>query len=269
MSPLSESRRQARILLFWRNTMTPQSKRRRPRYWLARMGCVPLVLASACVFDRGGLPTSTASDASSARDHASSARDLRGGDLRLAVDSTGPDAPIPDAGNPRPDLGRADATTDTRPPCPAACTSCADGPCELDCSGPGGCVCPEGWDCNVNCDKDTLCKGKIDCTKATACTVNCKHTSCSGGIDCPPSGPCTIVCKQSSCTDKISCGKGPCTITCQQTACAKDIDCGSSCACNVFCDVDACGGSVTCSRAACKADTGCALTPASPCNQCP
>jgi len=137
-----------------------------------------------------------------------------------------PDLPLPDVlppdTGPPPDLGA----------CPAACTSCAGGTCQLDCSA--GCVCPAGWNVAITCGNQT-CLGDIDCSKATDVTISCgPKASCTGGITCG-SGTCTVSCDDNSCLGSIKCGPGYCSVTCDKSSCKGDLDCSASCGCTLSC----------------------------------
>lgn len=113
--------------------------------------------------------------------------------------------------------------TDASTECPAVCTSCMNGTCIVDCSGPGACqdkvICPGTLPCEVRCAGSGSCPGGVECS-ATACTVTCSGDgSCMDGISCDASCACETSCEGlGSCAGTIDCPGncvqgGQCTTT--------------------------------------------------------
>lgn len=147
------------------------------------------------------------------------------------------------------------APFDAEAPCPAACTACIAGRCEIDCTQAGTCsdevVCPAGLPCDVTCSGFGSCGGGVDCTAASSCTITC---SANGSCDGP-----------------LACGDGACTVDCSaDNTCGQGIDCDASCACDVGCaGTDSCATPASCpGPGQCDTGRGCTSGPG-PCSACP
>lgn len=133
----------------------------------------------------------------------------------------GDDGPGRDAGVSIPDA--AGTGTDQEPDastCPAACTSCDDGACQVDCRDNDSCrdliVCPPDLPCTVICDGTDSCASGVDCSAASSCDVRCTSPR--------------------ACSGRIECGDGSCEVTCDaRDTCAGGIDCADSCSCETSC----------------------------------
>ncbi|MCA9680101.1 MAG: hypothetical protein H6708_18565 [Kofleriaceae bacterium] len=135
--------------------------------------------------------------------------------------------------------------------CPAACTRCVDGTCEIECSGDGACAtgvaCPDGVPCHVVCSGSSSCAGAVDCAAATSCDIDCN------GVD--------------ACGGDVTCGPGTCDIDCPAAgACAGALDCSDACECDTHCGgAGACGSTVSCpGPSSCRSGGQCTSAP----NQC-
>ncbi len=139
-----------------------------------------------------------------------------------------------------------DAATDGSS-CPAACTSCTDNRCLIDCPSDkckSPVVCPAGMACRVTCNGDAgkACENfTIDCSKAKSCRVDCngvKDTCNDMKIISSPAPLCitckgaTAACDQVACTADAGCTRicnggvgGACTTNTCPTACTG----GSAC----------------------------------------
>ena len=176
--------------------------------------------------------------------------------------------------------------------CAAACaggTCDAKGVCQLTGTGPAQVVCPPGVPCNVTCNDDE-CKGGIDCTKASSCTIACNGKgscaagaiacagstcdvsckadgSCAGGVHCTAKDECDLHCiGKMTCGTAVTCDKpSDCTIECtEDRTCVDQVSCSASGTCEVSCGhpmscigqkVTASGGAlskVTCADDACQ-----------------
>jgi hypothetical protein len=169
-----------------------------------------------------------------------------GADQPPAQDLPAPEA-LPDGAADLPrDATPTDAVTEgvqpDQGPCPAACSSCTDGVCQLPCAK--GCTCPAGWSCEISCGANG-CDGDVDCSQGTDCTVDCLNNSCSGAITCG-SGTCMITCDSFSCLGAITCGAGYCSVTCNKNSCKAPISCAASCGCSVDCRSASCTGNIAC-----------------------
>jgi hypothetical protein len=195
-----------------------------------------------------------------------------------------------DAVRPALDLARpGDAAADRRPsdlasvasersvqPCPSVCDLCQDGTCFIKSKCMTGCTCPAGMPCQVQCAAGS-CKGNIDCSAATGCTIICGKdcakvrcgtgacdVTCDGGcgeVDCSAASSCTIVCNAlvmtSACTGLVTCGSGACEVTCggMGPSCSKGVSCSAASSCTVKCTGASCGDvGVLCGPGPCDVD---------------
>ena len=141
--------------------------------------------------------------------------------------------------------------------CPTQCTSCKleTMECKIDCAiSPASCVnlvvCPEGWNCDINCTT---------------------QNSCRNGINCVGGASCDILCQGNSSCRNISCGVGRCNTICSGSNSCRNIQCGQSCSCDVDCQLGSLCDTVVCAHAACDDSpfsNGCnSLAPG--CDTCP
>ena len=138
--------------------------------------------------------------------------------------------------------------------CPSICTSCDLGShkCKIECNlNPSSCngtvTCPDGFDCNIDCNTPNACRNGVDCTNAAACAITCVGTgSCRG----------------------LQCGDGPCSVFCTGSSSCRGIACNGSCACDVECGSISLCQDISCPGLACDTVTGgCNLTGPG-CNTC-
>jgi hypothetical protein len=213
-----------------------------------------IALAGGCSLDESGLGQGgTGADA---------APDVHGSDVTII--------PPNDAGT---DAFIADADADVAPvACESVCTApnatCKNGTCVFDCTGNSACLtkttCPAGVPCEIDCG--FLACGDIDCSKASACTIDCAGgggSECTGNITCGGS-TCSLHCGYNSCQKDVSCSAQQCNVTCDTTACRGNVSCGGS-ACSVACSDQACSGNLTCSASttcniACNGSPSCSGT---------
>jgi hypothetical protein len=147
------------------------------------------------------------------------------------------------------DPAEVDASMD----CPAACTTCTNGTCVIECGTAGACsakvVCPGTMPCTVQCTGANACDEGVDCATASTCNVTC-------------SGP-------GACSGQVTCGAKACTVACDgDGSCGDGIFCDSSCACETSCGgLGSCGGTVDC-PGNCVQGGQCTTTPPGQCNNC-
>jgi hypothetical protein len=151
----------------------------------------------------------------------------------------------------------ADAGTDARPcgyeieppgmECPAACDSCLDGVCFINCELEQECSgahisCPEGFACNVACSDKRACeKAIISCPLIYNCSVSCTaEQSCKlAKIKCGEDGPCALDCESGTetCLDaELQCKNQACKASCGSDQIPPNIknchvSCSSQCGC--------------------------------------
>jgi hypothetical protein len=146
-------------------------------------------------------------------------------------------------------------TTDADPPvdaenamqtlCLQGCTkgTCIDGVCTIDCSQTGSCgsdvACPLNLPCHVICG-DGACHGKILCSGALSCQVDCTGAfSCDDEIQCPGGRDCDVVCSGAS-------------------SCKHRTKCSNSCSCDVSCTgTGSCAEASECPATSCRIGNGC------------
>ncbi|HUQ01283.1 MAG TPA: hypothetical protein VM261_02255 [Kofleriaceae bacterium] len=137
--------------------------------------------------------------------------------------------------------------------CPAACTSCMNGTCIIECGAAGACdakvVCPGTMPCTVRCTGANACDMGVDCATASTCDVTC-------------SGP-------GSCAGQVTCGAKACTVACDgDGSCGDGIFCDSACACETSCDgLGSCNGMVDC-PGNCVQGGDCTTSPPGQCDNC-
>lgn len=173
--------------------------------------------------------------------------------------------------------------------CAAAGGVCAgETLCVFDCLEEGSCaeeiVCPDDFDCSVQCGDDA-CAERVTCPRmgAATCEVRCSgEESCGGGVECHAE-ECEVRCSGGgSCNGGISggatsynatcSGAGSCRggVQCDATACNINCDGDGSCACEgnncssvrisanlgeVECDgAGSCNGNVSCSASTCDVE---------------
>ena len=114
-------------------------------------------------------------------------------------------------------------------PCPSQCTSCnVSGrvpTCNYSGGGGNNFTCPQGYQCNINCQGNNAC-GSITCG-GDACIITCEGQSACGSITCDHACACDITCPRGDCG----------TETCPQdnngNPCVQGSNCSSSMAgCN-------------------------------------
>lgn len=107
--------------------------------------------------------------------------------------------------------------------CPSQCSSCtANNLCIKNCAG-NACdnfVCPDGYDCLVNCASNDVCKNAtITCPNTYDCSIECASTGACEGATLKASGTGTMgvhcgnqgdACKNT----KVNCGVNECKATC-------------------------------------------------------
>jgi len=139
--------------------------------------------------------------------------------------------------------------------CNQGCTkgTCIDGVCTIDCSQAGACqtdvVCPLNLPCHVICG-DGACHGKVNCTGAESCRVDCTgELACDDDIQCPSGRDCDVVCS----------GTG---------SCKHRTKCSNSCSCDVTCSgTGSCPEASECPEMSCRIGNGCTSQLAG-CNTC-
>lgn len=147
------------------------------------------------------------------------------------------------------DPSEIDASTD----CPAACTSCMDGACVIECDGPGECAskvtCPGTMPCIVRCTGASACDAGVECGMASSCEITC-------------GGP-------GSCGARILCGQGSCSVSCSGGgSCNDGIDCSDACECVTECGgTGACAGAIEC-PGSCTQGGQCTRFPPGQCQNC-
>ena len=130
--------------------------------------------------------------------------------------------------------------------CPAICTSCGGGTCEIDCENTNcsGITidCPDGFNCEVKCRGLSSCGDtQIVCPPEAECDLECREAAaCSGATLGCGNGVCTVECKDSdnACTSlTVDCGDNRCAAICEApvTQGPSDFNCGNSCDCTDAC----------------------------------
>lgn len=151
---------------------------------------------------------------------------------------------VPPSDGPRPEQdGDIEPPPDAPIPseCPPQCTSCnkESRECTIDC-GSTDCtaqvVCPAGWSCDIQCNRQNSCRNGVNCLDAKSCT-----------LDCSGDGACR----------NVACGPGRCNVTCSGNASCRSVSCSQSCACDVECGQNASCETVICSSFACETFDGC------------
>lgn len=156
----------------------------------------------------------------------------------------------------------SEASTPPATPCEQAClggTCDKDGVCQLGGASDGKIVCPAGVPCAVTCNKDE-CKGGVDCTKASACTIKCNGMgscgtgsidcggskcdvacnadgSCAGGVHCSAKDECHLHCTgKTTCKNSVRCNSADCTIEClEDHSCDDQVSCTTTGTCDINC----------------------------------
>jgi hypothetical protein len=135
-----------------------------------------------------------------------------------------------------PDTGAAEA-------CPAACSSCDDQVCNIDCFGNSACssttiACPAGWACNVTCDGHSACSSStVRCPAHWSCDIACSDpAACTAmTIECSDDGTCELACGSGGgglCAGTtLRCGRDACAAACDGEADVL-VQCDMSCSCS-------------------------------------
>lgn len=129
--------------------------------------------------------------------------------------------------------------------CPAECSSCLGGTCNIDCLGNSGCSsstieCAAGWSCNVTCDGHSACSSTtIRCPAHWSCAVSCTDPAAcaSTTIECSDDGRCSLACGSGGgglCANAtMHCGRDTCTATCVDEV-DVHLQCDASCGCTNY-----------------------------------
>ena len=141
--------------------------------------------------------------------------------------------------------GGALACGDNREPygdgCPAPCTHCFAGRCEIDCGlttcAVSDVMCPPGFNCVSACAQDGSClEANFGCPPDTACELECAGpAACDGATLFCSGGSCSLQCSGNDgpCANaNVECSHNRCQATCELFAGLPSLDCGEACECD-------------------------------------
>lgn len=149
--------------------------------------------------------------------------------------------------------------------CPSICNgACNKGQktCTINCGTGTNCngtvVCPEGYDCTINCSSGGC--DAVECNGNSDCTITCSGGNACGNIDCSDSGTCDVTCSAGSACGDVDCNGSDCSVSCSGGNACDRVDCDNACRCDVTCIEGTSCDFLTCSATPCESATGCTST---------